>query len=84
MAQHYSRQRPAVELQVCGCVQLDKMESALGKEVTQLQDWQQRRQQLEEKVHSARSQLRDMKNTLEKSLLPQRGLPPLWLVVQSE
>ncbi|XP_039509913.1 structural maintenance of chromosomes protein 4 [Pimephales promelas] len=46
--------------------QLDKMESALSAEVTQLQDWQQRRQQLEEKVHTARSQLRDMKNTLEK------------------
>ncbi|XP_067306033.1 structural maintenance of chromosomes protein 4 [Pseudorasbora parva] len=46
--------------------QLDKMESALSKEVTQLQDWQQRKQQLEEKVHRARSELRDMKNTLEK------------------
>lgn len=51
---------------MCDCVQLDKMESALSKEVTQLQDWQQRKQQLEEKVHTARSQLRDMKNTLEK------------------
>ncbi|XP_051718015.1 structural maintenance of chromosomes protein 4 [Ctenopharyngodon idella] len=46
--------------------QLDKMESALNKEVTQLQDWQQRKQQLEEKVHKARCELRDMKNTLEK------------------
>ncbi|XP_067221549.1 structural maintenance of chromosomes protein 4 [Chanodichthys erythropterus] len=46
--------------------QLDKMESALNKEVTQLQDWQQRKQQLEEKVHKARRELRDMKNTLEK------------------
>lgn len=42
------------------------MESALNKEVTQLQDWQQRKQQLEEKVHKARRELRDMKNTLEK------------------
>lgn len=42
------------------------MESALNKEVTQLQDWQQRKQQLEEKVHKARCELRDMKNTLEK------------------
>ncbi|XP_073673982.1 structural maintenance of chromosomes protein 4 [Garra rufa] len=45
--------------------QLDKMESDLNKEVTQLQDWQQRKQQLEEKVHKARRELRDMKNTLE-------------------
>ncbi|KAI2656619.1 Structural maintenance of chromosomes protein 4 [Labeo rohita] len=46
--------------------QLDKMERDLNKEVTQLQDWQQRKQQLEEKVHKARRELRDMKNTLEK------------------
>lgn len=42
------------------------MERDLNKEVTQLQDWQQRKQQLEEKVHKARRELRDMKNTLEK------------------
>ncbi|XP_016112054.1 structural maintenance of chromosomes protein 4 isoform X1 [Sinocyclocheilus grahami] len=46
--------------------QLDKMESELNKELTQLQDWQQRKHQLEEKVHKARRELRDMKNTLEK------------------
>ncbi|XP_056612785.1 structural maintenance of chromosomes protein 4 [Triplophysa dalaica] len=46
--------------------QLDKMESALNKEMTQLQDWQQRKLQLEEKVHRSRCELRDMKNTLEK------------------
>uniref|UniRef100_A0A673HD82 Structural maintenance of chromosomes protein 4 n=1 Tax=Sinocyclocheilus rhinocerous TaxID=307959 RepID=A0A673HD82_9TELE len=46
--------------------QLDKMESDLNKELTQLQDWQQRKHQLEEKVHNARRELRDMKNTLEK------------------
>lgn len=46
--------------------QLDKMESALNKEVTQLQDCQKRKNQLEEKVHKARCELRDMKNTLEK------------------
>uniref|UniRef100_A0A673GGD4 Structural maintenance of chromosomes protein 4-like n=1 Tax=Sinocyclocheilus rhinocerous TaxID=307959 RepID=A0A673GGD4_9TELE len=46
--------------------QLDKMESELNKELTQLQDWQQRKHQLEEKVHNARRELRDMKNTLEK------------------
>uniref|UniRef100_A0A8C2FMJ8 Structural maintenance of chromosomes protein 4 n=1 Tax=Cyprinus carpio TaxID=7962 RepID=A0A8C2FMJ8_CYPCA len=46
--------------------QLDKMESDLNKELTQLQDWQQRKHQLEEKVHRARRELRDMKNTLEK------------------
>uniref|UniRef100_A0A9J8CP97 Structural maintenance of chromosomes protein n=1 Tax=Cyprinus carpio carpio TaxID=630221 RepID=A0A9J8CP97_CYPCA len=46
--------------------QLDKMESDLNKELTQLQDWQQRKHQLEEKVHGARRELRDMKNTLEK------------------
>lgn len=46
--------------------QLDKMESALNKEITQLQDWQQRKLQLEEKVHKSRRELRDMKNTLEK------------------
>ncbi|KAF4103742.1 hypothetical protein G5714_014729 [Onychostoma macrolepis] len=46
--------------------QLDKMESDLNKELTQLQDWQQRKHQLEEKVHKARRELRDMKNTLEK------------------
>uniref|UniRef100_A0A8C1V7M2 Structural maintenance of chromosomes protein n=1 Tax=Cyprinus carpio TaxID=7962 RepID=A0A8C1V7M2_CYPCA len=34
--------------------------------LTQLQDWQQRKHQLEEKVHRARRELRDMKNTLEK------------------
>lgn len=50
----------------CDCVQLDKMESALNKELTQLQAWQQRKPQLEEKVHKARLELRDMKNTLEK------------------
>uniref|UniRef100_A0A8C1V8I7 Structural maintenance of chromosomes protein 4 n=1 Tax=Cyprinus carpio TaxID=7962 RepID=A0A8C1V8I7_CYPCA len=36
------------------------------RELTQLQDWQQRKHQLEEKVHRARRELRDMKNTLEK------------------
>uniref|UniRef100_A0A9J8BWE4 Structural maintenance of chromosomes protein n=1 Tax=Cyprinus carpio carpio TaxID=630221 RepID=A0A9J8BWE4_CYPCA len=36
------------------------------RELTQLQDWQQRKHQLEEKVHGARRELRDMKNTLEK------------------
>uniref|UniRef100_A0A671LJS8 Structural maintenance of chromosomes protein 4-like n=1 Tax=Sinocyclocheilus anshuiensis TaxID=1608454 RepID=A0A671LJS8_9TELE len=46
--------------------QLDKMESELNKELMQLQDWQQRKHQLEEKVHKARRELRDMKNTLEK------------------
>ncbi|XP_051534956.1 structural maintenance of chromosomes protein 4-like [Myxocyprinus asiaticus] len=46
--------------------QLDKMENALNKEMTQLQDWQQRKLQLEEKVHKAKCELRDMKNTLEK------------------
>lgn len=46
--------------------QLDKMESDLNKEMAQLQDWQQRKLQLEEKVHKARCDLRDMKNTLEK------------------
>uniref|UniRef100_A0A671LMI6 Structural maintenance of chromosomes protein n=1 Tax=Sinocyclocheilus anshuiensis TaxID=1608454 RepID=A0A671LMI6_9TELE len=51
----------------CGSgVSLDKMESELNKELTQLQDWQQRKHQLEEKVHKARRELRDMKNTLEK------------------
>uniref|UniRef100_A0A8C2FLC9 Structural maintenance of chromosomes protein 4 n=1 Tax=Cyprinus carpio TaxID=7962 RepID=A0A8C2FLC9_CYPCA len=43
-----------------------RMESDLNKELTQLQDWQQRKHQLEEKVHRARRELRDMKNTLEK------------------
>uniref|UniRef100_A0A671LMG0 Structural maintenance of chromosomes protein n=1 Tax=Sinocyclocheilus anshuiensis TaxID=1608454 RepID=A0A671LMG0_9TELE len=51
---------------MCDCAQLDKMESELNKELTQLQDWQQRKHQLEEKVHKARRELRDMKNTLEK------------------
>uniref|UniRef100_A0A673GJX3 Structural maintenance of chromosomes protein 4 n=1 Tax=Sinocyclocheilus rhinocerous TaxID=307959 RepID=A0A673GJX3_9TELE len=36
------------------------------EQLTQLQDWQQRKHQLEEKVHNARRELRDMKNTLEK------------------
>lgn len=54
------------QLKLCVCAQLDKMESDLNKELTQLQDWQQRKHQLEEKVHRARRELRDMKNTLEK------------------
>uniref|UniRef100_A0A4W4FNR6 Structural maintenance of chromosomes protein 4 n=1 Tax=Electrophorus electricus TaxID=8005 RepID=A0A4W4FNR6_ELEEL len=46
--------------------QLDSMESVLSEKVLQLQGWQQRKQQLEEKVHKQRKELRDMKNTLEK------------------
>uniref|UniRef100_A0AAR2JAZ3 Structural maintenance of chromosomes protein n=1 Tax=Pygocentrus nattereri TaxID=42514 RepID=A0AAR2JAZ3_PYGNA len=46
--------------------QLDRMESSLKEKVVQLQDWQQRKQQLEEKVQKQRRELRDMKNTLEK------------------
>ncbi|XP_052471878.1 structural maintenance of chromosomes protein 4 [Carassius gibelio] len=46
--------------------QLDKMERDLNRELTQLQDWQQRKHQLEEKLLRARRELRDMKNTLEK------------------
>ncbi|XP_076837221.1 structural maintenance of chromosomes protein 4 [Brachyhypopomus gauderio] len=46
--------------------QLDGMESTLSEKVQQLQGWQQRKQQLEEKVHKQRRELRDMKNTLEK------------------
>ncbi|XP_072525283.1 structural maintenance of chromosomes protein 4 isoform X2 [Salminus brasiliensis] len=46
--------------------QLDRMESSLNEKVVQLQGWQQRKQQLEEKVHKQRRELRDMKNTLEK------------------
>ncbi|TRY89060.1 hypothetical protein DNTS_009788 [Danionella cerebrum] len=46
--------------------QLDKMEKALNMEVTQLQDGQKRQYELEDKVHKATQELRDMKNTLEK------------------
>uniref|UniRef100_A0A4W4FPI8 Structural maintenance of chromosomes protein n=1 Tax=Electrophorus electricus TaxID=8005 RepID=A0A4W4FPI8_ELEEL len=63
-----------------GRVMKGRMGSSIGTEVTQeqvrsqlhlekvlqLQGWQQRKQQLEEKVHKQRKELRDMKNTLEK------------------
>lgn len=46
--------------------ELDRMESRLQKEVQQLQSCQERRLQLEERIHSLRNELRTMKNTLEK------------------
>uniref|UniRef100_A0A672NWS6 Structural maintenance of chromosomes protein n=1 Tax=Sinocyclocheilus grahami TaxID=75366 RepID=A0A672NWS6_SINGR len=61
-----------------GRVMKGRMGSSVCADVTQeqvrlddnshphLQDWQQRKHQLEEKVHKARRELRDMKNTLEK------------------
>ncbi|XP_077468486.1 structural maintenance of chromosomes protein 4 [Stigmatopora argus] len=46
--------------------ELDHMESNLNENVTKLQGCQERKLQLEENVQRLRSQLRDMKNTLEK------------------
>ncbi|XP_071377221.1 structural maintenance of chromosomes protein 4 isoform X1 [Centroberyx affinis] len=47
-------------------VELDRMESNLTEKVLKLQGCQERKLQLEENVQRLRSQLRDMKNTLEK------------------
>ncbi|XP_071783972.2 structural maintenance of chromosomes protein 4 isoform X2 [Centroberyx gerrardi] len=47
-------------------VELDRMESNLNEKVLKLQGCQERKLQLEENVQRLRSQLRDMKNTLEK------------------
>ncbi|KAI1893723.1 hypothetical protein AGOR_G00126620 [Albula goreensis] len=47
-------------------VELDKMETQLKEQVSQMQNCQGRKLQLEEKVHSLRKELRDMKNMLEK------------------
>ncbi|KAM9812168.1 structural maintenance of chromosomes protein 4 [Syngnathus typhle] len=47
-------------------VELDRMESKLNENVTKLQDCQEKKLQLEENVQRLRTQLRDMKNTLEK------------------
>ncbi|XP_056296763.1 structural maintenance of chromosomes protein 4 isoform X2 [Pseudoliparis swirei] len=46
--------------------ELDRMESTLNEKVSKLQDYQQKKLQLEENVQGLRPQLRDMKNTLEK------------------
>nr|XP_057935119.1 structural maintenance of chromosomes protein 4 [Doryrhamphus excisus] len=46
--------------------ELDCMESNLNKKVSKLQGCQERKMHLEENVQRLRSQLRDMKNTLEK------------------
>ncbi|XP_048121194.1 structural maintenance of chromosomes protein 4 [Alosa alosa] len=54
--------------------ELDGMESTLREKQRQRQDYQQQRQQLEEKVHRQRQQLRDMKNTLEKYTASIQGL----------
>uniref|UniRef100_UPI003AABFBA3 structural maintenance of chromosomes protein 4 isoform X1 n=2 Tax=Centroberyx gerrardi TaxID=166262 RepID=UPI003AABFBA3 len=47
-------------------VELDRMESNLNEKVLKLQGCQERKLQLEENIQRLRSQLRDMKNTLEK------------------
>ncbi|XP_051934611.1 structural maintenance of chromosomes protein 4 isoform X1 [Hippocampus zosterae] len=60
-------------------VELDRMEIKLNENVTKLQGCQERKLQLEENVQRFHSQLRDMKNTLEKyvnsmtSLADQQG-----------
>ncbi|KAJ8280337.1 hypothetical protein GJAV_G00053360 [Gymnothorax javanicus] len=46
--------------------ELDRMEGRLRQEVEQLQSCQERKLQLEERVHKLRNELRTMKNTLEK------------------
>uniref|UniRef100_A0A3B1IDX0 Structural maintenance of chromosomes protein 4 n=1 Tax=Astyanax mexicanus TaxID=7994 RepID=A0A3B1IDX0_ASTMX len=64
--------------------QLDRMESALNEKVVQLQGWQQRKQQLEEKVHKQRRELRDMKNTLEKYTASIQSLEEQEMLMKSQ
>lgn len=59
-------QVPSLNLTACACPQLDRMEIKLNENVTKLQGCQERKLQLEENVQRFHSQLRDMKNTLEK------------------
>uniref|UniRef100_A0A1A8IT34 Structural maintenance of chromosomes protein n=2 Tax=Nothobranchius kuhntae TaxID=321403 RepID=A0A1A8IT34_NOTKU len=47
-------------------VELDRMESKLNEKASKLQGCQERRMQLEESIQRLRTQLREMKNTLEK------------------
>ncbi|KAJ8368790.1 hypothetical protein SKAU_G00088180 [Synaphobranchus kaupii] len=64
--------------------ELDRMEGRLREQVGQLQSCQERRLQLEERVHRLGNELRNMKNTLEKYTASMQSLTEQELHLKSQ